>query len=40
MAESIENYLKMNIEVVDACGKFLGEGRDLVELIVRFVEVS
>lgn len=39
-AESIENHLKMNIEVVDARGKFLGEGRDLAELTARFAEAS
>ncbi|PKQ39933.1 ATP-dependent RNA helicase HrpA [Pseudomonas sp. YY-1] len=39
-AESIENHLKMNIEVVDAQGKFLGEGRDLAELTARFAEAS
>lgn len=37
-AESLENHLKMNIEVVDARGKFLGEGRDLAELTARFAE--
>ena len=39
-AESIENHLKMNVEVVDARGKFLGEGRDLAELTARFAEAS
>lgn len=39
-AESIESHLKMNIEVVDARGKFLGEGRDLAELTARFAEAS
>lgn len=39
-AESIENHLKMNIEVVDARGRFLGEGRDLAELTARFAEAS
>ena len=32
----LENHLKMNIEVVDAQGKLLGEGRDLVEVTARF----
>ncbi|NKQ12263.1 ATP-dependent RNA helicase HrpA [Pseudomonas sp. SST3] len=39
-AVGLENHLKMNIEVVDARGKFLGEGRDLVELTARFNEAS
>ena len=30
----------MNIEVVDADGKFLGEGRDLAELMARFAQVA
>ncbi len=36
----LESHLKMNIEVVDARGKFLGEGRDLAELTARFAEAS
>jgi ATP-dependent helicase HrpA len=32
----VESHLRMNIEVVDARGKFLGEGRDLAELTARF----
>ncbi|MCY1347130.1 RNA helicase HrpA [compost metagenome] len=36
----LENHLKMNLEVVDARGKFLGEGRDLAELTARFSEAS
>ncbi|MBM7060578.1 ATP-dependent RNA helicase HrpA [Pseudomonas sp. UL073] len=36
----LENHLKMNLEVVDARGKFLGEGRDLAELTARFNEAS
>ncbi|CAD5109075.1 ATP-dependent RNA helicase HrpA [Zestomonas carbonaria] len=36
----LESHLKMNIEVVDARGKFLGEGRDLAELTARFSEAS
>ncbi len=39
-AAGLENHLKMNIEVVDARGKFLGEGRDLAELTARFAEAS
>ncbi len=36
----VESHLRMNIEVVDARGKFLGEGRDLAELTARFAEAS
>ena len=36
----LEHHLKMNIEVVDTHGKFLGEGRDLTELTARFAEAS
>ncbi|AXM98435.1 ATP-dependent RNA helicase HrpA [Pseudomonas plecoglossicida] len=42
-AESIglvEGHLRMNIEVVDGQGKFLGEGRDLAELTARFAAAS
>ncbi|HYQ37673.1 MAG TPA: ATP-dependent RNA helicase HrpA, partial [Pseudomonas sp.] len=39
-AAQLEGHLKMNIEVVDARGKFLGEGRDLAELTARFAEAS
>ncbi|MEO4047826.1 ATP-dependent RNA helicase HrpA [Pseudomonas sp. CAU 1711] len=39
-AAQLENHLKMNIEVVDARGKFLGEGRILSELCARFAEAS
>ncbi|PWB30190.1 ATP-dependent RNA helicase HrpA [Pseudomonas sp. SDI] len=39
-ASQVENHLKMNIEVVDGQGKFLGEGRDLAELTARFVAAS
>jgi len=39
-AAGLESHLKMNIEVVDARGKFLGEGRDLAELTARFNEAS
>ncbi|MFJ2981074.1 MULTISPECIES: ATP-dependent RNA helicase HrpA [unclassified Pseudomonas] len=36
----VEGHLRMNIEVVDGDGKFLGEGRDLAELTARFVAAS
>ncbi|QEY64320.1 ATP-dependent RNA helicase HrpA [Metapseudomonas lalkuanensis] len=39
-AVQLENHLKMNLEVVDARGKFLGEGRDLAEITARFAEAS
>lgn len=39
-AEQVDSHLKMNLEVVDAQGKFLGEGRDLTELTSRFVAAS
>ncbi|MHB0764923.1 ATP-dependent RNA helicase HrpA [Stutzerimonas sp. NM35] len=39
-AAGLDEHLKMNIEVVDARGKFLGEGRDLAELTARFNEAS
>ena len=39
-AVGLESHLKMNIEVVDARGKFLGEGRDLAELTAHFSEAS
>jgi ATP-dependent helicase HrpA len=39
-AKGLDSHLKMNIEVVDARGKFLGEGRDLAELTARFNEAS
>lgn len=39
-AEQVEPHLKMNIEVVDAHGAFLGEGRDLAELTARFAHAS
>ncbi|MDG9881571.1 ATP-dependent RNA helicase HrpA [Pseudomonas sp. GD04058] len=38
--QQVENHLKMNIEVVDGQGKFLGEGRDLAELTARFAAAS
>ncbi|MFZ3205418.1 MAG: ATP-dependent RNA helicase HrpA [Pseudomonas sp.] len=36
----LDSHLKMNLEVVDSHGKFLGEGRDLAELCARFSEAS
>jgi ATP-dependent helicase HrpA len=39
-AAQLESHLKMNLEVVDAHGKFLGEGRDLGEITARFAEAS
>ncbi|MDH4558343.1 ATP-dependent RNA helicase HrpA [Pseudomonas sp. BN417] len=39
-AAQLESHLKMNLEVVDARGKFLGEGRDLAEITARFAEAS
>ena len=39
-AAGLDSHLKMNLEVVDARGKFLGEGRDLAELCARFAEAS
>jgi ATP-dependent helicase HrpA len=39
-AQQVEDHLKMNLEVVDANGKFLGEGRDLDELTARFAEAG
>ncbi len=39
-AEQVEGHLRMNIEVVDGQGKFLGEGRDLAELTARFAAAS
>jgi len=39
-AQQLENHLKMNLEIVDAEGKFLGEGRDLDELTARFAQAS
>lgn len=37
---NLDNHLRMNIEVVDAQGKLLGEGRDLEILIARFNKES
>ncbi len=39
-AQQLDSHLRMNLEVVDATGKFLGEGRDLAELTARFAEAS
>jgi ATP-dependent helicase HrpA len=39
-AQQVESHLKMNLEVVDANGKFLGEGRDLDALTARFAEAG
>src|SRR5690606_25876986 len=39
-AAGLDSHLKMNLEVVDARGKFLGEGRELAELCARFAEAS
>ena len=36
----LEGHLRMNLEVVDANGKFLGEGRDLDALMARFAEAG
>ncbi|MGK9064714.1 ATP-dependent RNA helicase HrpA [Stutzerimonas chloritidismutans] len=36
----LDRHLQMNIEVVDANGKYLGEGRDLATLTARFAEAS
>ncbi|WP_205340183.1 ATP-dependent RNA helicase HrpA [Denitrificimonas caeni] len=38
--EQLDEHLQMNIEVVDADGKRLGEGRDLAELRSRFAGAS
>ncbi|MBD8491589.1 ATP-dependent RNA helicase HrpA [Pseudomonas syringae] len=39
-ADQLEGHLKMNLEVVDGNGKFLGEGRDLDALTARFAEAG
>ncbi|MCE5980639.1 ATP-dependent RNA helicase HrpA [Pseudomonas sp. LF19] len=39
-AAQVDSHLKMNLEVVDGQGKFLGEGRDLAELTARFAAAS
>jgi ATP-dependent helicase HrpA len=38
--QGVEAHLRMNLEIVDGQGKFLGEGRDLAELTARFAEAS
>ena len=38
--QGVEGHLRMNLEIVDGQGKFLGEGRDLAELTARFAEAS
>jgi len=39
-ASQLDSHLRMNIEVVDASGKYLGEGRELTELSARFSEAG
>ncbi len=39
-AQQVDSHLRMNIEVLNGQGKFLGEGRDLAELTARFAEAS
>ncbi|WNW11493.1 ATP-dependent RNA helicase HrpA [Pseudomonas sp. DTU_2021_1001937_2_SI_NGA_ILE_001] len=39
-AAQVESHLRMNLEVVDGSGKFLGEGRDLDVLNARFAEAG
>ncbi|WP_434772233.1 ATP-dependent RNA helicase HrpA [Pseudomonas entomophila] len=39
-ASQVDSHLRMNIEVVDGQGKFLGEGRDLAELTACFAAAS
>ncbi|MEA9979151.1 MULTISPECIES: ATP-dependent RNA helicase HrpA [unclassified Pseudomonas] len=39
-AQQLENHLKMNLEILDGNGKFLGEGRELDALTARFAEAS
>ncbi|MCL4119387.1 UNVERIFIED_CONTAM: hypothetical protein GTU68_010963 [Idotea baltica] len=36
--ENLDDHLKINIEVLDFQGAYLGEGRSLAELIAQFVE--
>jgi ATP-dependent helicase HrpA len=38
--QQLEGHLRMNLEVVDAAGKFLGEGRDLGVLAAQFAEAG
>lgn len=37
---TLEGHLRINIEVLDASGRYLGEGRDLEALVARFSEAS
>ncbi|WPP01183.1 ATP-dependent RNA helicase HrpA [Pseudomonas sp. HR96] len=39
-AQQVDSHLRMNLEVLDGQGKFLGEGRDLAELTARFAAAS
>jgi ATP-dependent helicase HrpA len=39
-AQGLDRHLRINIEVVDASGKFLGEGRDLAALTAQFSKES
>ncbi|WP_213876316.1 ATP-dependent RNA helicase HrpA [Pseudomonas sp. dw_358] len=39
-AQQVDSHLRMNLEVLDGEGKFLGEGRDLAELTARFAAAS
>jgi ATP-dependent helicase HrpA len=39
-SQQVDSHLRMNLEIVDGQGKFLGEGRDLAELTARFAEAS
>lgn len=39
-AAQLENHLKMNLNVIDANGKHLGEGRDLAALTAQFAKES
>jgi ATP-dependent helicase HrpA len=39
-AQQVDSHLRMNIEVLDGKGTFLGEGRHLAELTARFAEAS
>ena len=39
-AQQVDSHLRMNLEVLDGQGTFLGEGRDLAELTARFAAAS
>jgi ATP-dependent helicase HrpA len=39
-AQQVDSHLRMNLEVLDGQGAFLGEGRDLAELTARFAAAS